>query len=114
MTAQAEETNGRTAWMRGYGVADKICRDCGDAFYTNVGLAEHMRIGAHVPRVTRRWTTGVVSPAGLARLQERGRQIAAENNARRRRCDTCGLVSTSAGIGTHQKFTGHIGWTSTT
>jgi hypothetical protein len=85
------------------------CTTCGDTFYTQVGLDEHVRLDRHNGQ-TRRWITGRVSPDGLLRLQERGRQIAAQNNARRRMCKDCDRISTPAAIGLHQKNTGHVGW----
>jgi hypothetical protein len=91
-------------------VPTKICPTCGDRLWTQVGLDEHIRLGDH-NGTTRRWVTGRVSPAGLAALQERGRQIAALNNARRRRCVQCGYVSTPAAMGNHLKLTGHATWT---
>jgi hypothetical protein len=87
----------------------KVCRLCGDSFWTQVGLDEHVRVGQH-NRMRRRWVTGSVSPAALVVLQQRGREIAAENNARRRRCGGCDLTSTPSGLGLHQKATGHTGW----
>lgn len=91
-------------------VPTRACPVCGDAFYTRVGLDEHVRLGQH-NQTTRRWITGKVSPAGLANLQDWGRQIAALNNSRRRRCNDCGHESTPAGVGLHQMHTGHTGWT---
>ncbi|WP_205474446.1 hypothetical protein [Nocardioides sp. SYSU D00038] len=91
-------------------LATKVCPTCGNGFFTQVGLDEHVRVGKH-DRLSRRWVTGRVSPAGLLGLQERGRQVAQLNNSRRRRCVNCGVVSTPAGIGAHQKASGHGGWT---
>ncbi len=96
----------------GQDTPQKECRACGDKFWTQVGLDEHVRLGNH-GQTTRRWVTGTVSPAGLKSLRKRGLEISAENNARRRRC-TCGLVSTPAGLGLHQKSTGHVGWAEVT
>lgn len=87
----------------------KKCSACGQHFFTQVGLDEHLRLGDHTGLV-RRWTTGGrFSPAGLASMQERGRAIAAANNAQRRRC-SCGRVSTPAGLALHQMSSGHVGW----
>lgn len=36
---------------------------------------------------------------------------AAEPDPLHRRCDVCGKTSTPAGIGTHQRYSGHEGWT---
>lgn len=88
---------------------NKVCPRCSDRFFTQVGLDEHLRTGDHA-HTTRRWVTGKLSPTGLAALQERGRTIAAQNNARRRSCDTCGRVTTPAALGIHQRSTGHTGW----
>ena len=112
MTAQP--TARQRQW--GHGVLpppDKACAACGAAFYTNVGLAEHRRLGCgnghgSPVRVRRRRR---YTDAGRSSLQERGRQVAARNNARRVRCGTCGHVSTPSGVGLHQRFTGHTGRT---
>lgn len=86
------------------------CPRCSDVFYTQVGLDEHMRLGRHRRQAyARRWINGF-SPEGLVAQQERGRQIAAQNNARHRRCEGCGRVSTLAGLALHQKHSGHTGW----
>jgi hypothetical protein len=85
-------------------VQTQVCLTCGDSFFTQVGLAEHVRLGQHNQTV-RLWVGGV-SPA----LRENGLRVAQLNNSRRRRCDGCGLVSTPAAVGIHQKFTGHTGW----
>lgn len=91
-------------------VPTKVCRTCGDTFWTQVGLDAHVAKGRH-DRFTRRWATGTYSPAGLAVAQRTARALAAVTNARRRRCSGCGHVSTPAGIGAHQSASGHIGWT---
>lgn len=91
-------------------VPTKVCRTCGDAFWTQVGLDAHTAEGKH-DRYTRRWVTGVYSPAALAVAQRNARALAAVTNARRRRCSDCGHVSTPAGIGAHQSASGHVGWT---
>jgi hypothetical protein len=88
----------------------KVCAICDDRFFTQVGLDEHLRLNQH-NRTTRRWVTGKHSPANLATLQVTGRRVAELNNARRRRCNGCGLVSTPAAVGIHQKVKGHIGLT---
>lgn len=87
-----------------------LCTVCGDTFYTRVGLAEHVRIGTH-SRYTRRWVTGFFSPVALPVLQEVGRRIAAQNNARRRRCNECGHTTTPGPLALHQNASGHTGWT---
>lgn len=86
------------------------CLTCGDTFWTQVGLDAHIADGKH-DRYTRRWVTGFYSPAGRVVVQETARRLAAVTNARRRRCDACGHTSTPAGVGTHQHYTGHVGWT---
>jgi hypothetical protein len=91
-------------------VPTKICRTCGDAFFTQIGLDAHIAEGKH-DRYTRRWVTGVFSPAVLPLMQENARALAAVTNARRRRCSDCGHESTPAGVGSHQTHTGHVGWT---
>jgi len=76
--------------LRSAGYTHKACPVCGWRFFTFDGLDEH---------------------SAECRTQENGRRIAALNNTRRRRCDQCSLVSTVAGLGIHQKATGHTGWT---
>jgi hypothetical protein len=90
-------------------VPTKVCTVCGDAFFTEVGLSEHIRLGNH-GRFSRRWVTGAISPAHLASLQECGRRVAQLNNSRRRCCEGCGLTTTAAALGAHQKASGHTGW----
>lgn len=88
------------------------CSRCTDRFFTRVGLDEHIRLGQHNTQgYTGRWATGCYSPEGLAVQQAKGRKLAAQNNARRVRCDGCGHESTPAGVGIHQHYTGHTGRT---
>ncbi len=87
--------------LRTLGFADKACRTCGWRFFTWDGLTEHEADCDSRPP----------SPAQVAAWKEAGQRIAATNNARRRGCADCGLVSSPAGIGIHQKATGHAGWT---
>ena len=103
-----------------------------------MGLDEHVRVGDH-SRLAVRWTkprqpeepdrrpTSPVpsatptrkpyrlSEAGLRALRisgaKTGKAVAALNNSRRRRCDGCGMVTTPAALGAHQKHSGHTGWT---
>ncbi len=97
--------------VRRIGFASKACSDCGHRFFTSLALYGHMQEHHPPTPPPRPERPSNFSPAGLVRQQARGRQIAAENNARRRRCDGCGHISTPAGIGNHQKYTGHEGWT---
>lgn len=100
-----------TLGLPGGDVPQRKCPRCSDRFYTQVGLDAHIASGQH-GRLVRHWATGhsgQYTPAGLARQQERGRTIAAENNARRREC-SCGRVSTPAGLALHQTSSGHVGW----
>lgn len=114
---------------------DKQCPSCPDVFWTQVGLDEHLRIGQHnTNAVTIRRIPGStarpapvkkpqpapapvkkaepeLSPTRLAASQAQGYRLAARNNARRFRCDECGHESTPAGVGVHQKFSGHTGRT---
>jgi len=91
-----------TAWpepaptIRRMGSYRKACRGCGWRFFTVGGLRDHE---AHC----------------LAQAGRRvaGRAKAAVNNTYSRRCDDCGRLSTPAGLGMHQKHTGHTGWTPT-
>lgn len=103
MTTTVRELDPR---MVGY--SSKACPACGHRFFTSAALYEHRE--SCLPPLPP--TPPRVSPAGYAKQQERGRQIAAENNAKRRRCDTCDHTSTAAGLGAHQKSTGHVGWSS--
>ena len=99
----------------GHGLPRKPCPECGERFFTTVGLDEHIRVGVHGnTNLVVRWSTGRLSPAAAAARQEHGRQIAARNNARRRSCHGCGHVSTPAAIGSHQRASGHTGWTEVT
>lgn len=99
----------------GHDTPRKPCPTCGERFFTNTGLDEHIRLGQHTNRDLRiRWVTGRFSPAALPILQERGRTIAAQNNARRRSCCGCDLVTTPAALGMHQRASGHTGWTEAT
>jgi uncharacterized OB-fold protein len=113
MAIESEQKARRRKAFHRYGneTPSKTCPTCGDMFFTQVGLDEHVRLGTHRPRVTIRWITGKLPPAVFASRQETGRRVAALNNARRRRCDACGHVTTPAALGSHQRFTGHIGWT---
>jgi len=95
MTAVVEE---RPLLLRDLGFADRACSACGWRFFTTAGLYEHEQ--THLPPKE-------VSPA----LRDAGLKVAALNNARRRRCKECGYESTPAGVGTHQKAWGHVGWT---
>lgn len=94
-------------------IPTKVCPRCDYRFFTQVGLDEHARVVHGVVDAAAMTTTPlplrVISPAGLLAMQAAGRRIAALNNARRRRC-ACGHESTPAGIGLHQKSTGHAGW----
>ena len=78
------------------------CDTCGEPFWTQVGLDEHVRRGDH-STFTRRWT------AGRAPVVRQGvdRRF---GNATQRRCCDCGKVSTPAGIALHHKYGGHTGW----
>jgi len=81
----------------------KVCTTCGETFWTQVGLDEHVRRGDH-SGFTRRW--GVARTPVVVR---RGTD-ARFGNATRRRCCECGRTSTPAGTALHQKATGHTGW----
>lgn len=100
MTAAAVEEWKPQPVLRTAGFATKACGFCGWKFFTFTGLYEHTHNCPPKP----------LSPARQA-LRERGRQIAQLNNARRRRCHGCGYESTAPGIGTHQAYSGHTGWT---
>lgn len=81
----------------------RACETCGETFWTQVGLDEHVRRGDHTG-FTRRWgaaRTPVEVPPGINPRF---------GNATRRRCCFCGKVSTPAGTALHQKQTGHAGW----
>lgn len=39
------------------------------------------------------------------------REVRRKNNAVRRQCDECRFITSPAGMGTHQKKSGHQGWT---
>lgn len=90
-------------------IPTKACPVCGDSFFTQIGLDAHVEGGVH-SRYTRRWVTGRFSPAGLEVMRAAGRNVAALNNSRRRRCNECPLTTTPAALGAHQKSTGHIGY----
>lgn len=98
-------------WNGGGTLPDKACRSCGALFYTRTGLAEHDRLGCrngHGSALTV-YRPRTYTEEGRNNLQERGRQVAAELNARRVRCVPCGRVSTPAGVALHQRATGHTG-----
>ncbi|HET7327655.1 MAG TPA: hypothetical protein VFJ14_10285 [Nocardioidaceae bacterium] len=78
------------------------CSTCGETFWTQVGLDEHLRRGDH-RRVNRRWGAPR-TPTIRSDVDPRF------GNATRRRCCFCGKVSTPAGIALHHKYTGHAGW----
>lgn len=104
----------RKDWVNGAAATPRRrCPRCGAAFHTRVGLDEHARVGcgngAGSPvRVRRTWRH---TEARRAAMSENGRAVTALNNSRRVRCDTCGLISTPSGVGTHQAFIGHVGRT---
>jgi len=115
-------------------IPTKVCPTCGDTFFTQVGLNEHLRLGEHT-RLTVRQTTprghekaarqprrpkGSPTPPkarekasrrfsdeGLERLRQVGNRLA----SLRRRCDGCGRVLGCGAMGLHQKASGHTGWT---
>ena len=81
----------------------KICDTCGESFWTQVGLDEHLRRGDHT-RLRRRWGA-TCSPATIRKGVD-----PRFGNATQRRCCDCGKVSTPAGIALHHKYAGHSGW----
>jgi hypothetical protein len=98
----------------GHEVARKKCPTCEARFFTQVGLDEHVRNGEHSNQnMSRRWREGG-SPAQVAARKQTGLRLALLNNARRRRCDECGMVSTPAALGMHLRATGHARWTDLT
>lgn len=106
-------TKGQRRWVDGHwvDVPDKPCPlGCGAAFFTNVGLTEHARLGCngHGSQVTvrRRWW---MTPEGRAFLAQRGREVTALINAKRVRCGQCDVVSTPGPLATHQRASGHTG-----
>lgn len=78
------------------------CPVCGLRFFTGVGVEEHVRLNHPTHQME------PLPCGGSAR--EHGLRLAARNNAHRRRCSVCGLESTPAALGMHQKASGHIGW----
>lgn len=104
-------TTKQRSWNGGGTMPDKRCQACGAQFYTQVGIDEHTRLGcgnSNGSQVTV-YRPRTYTEAGRASLQERGRQVAALMNSQRVRCGGCELVSTPAGVGVHQRFTGHTG-----
>lgn len=114
--------------IRTLGFHDRACSVCGWRFFTTAALADHQltcerpvrqpleAVGAPTPvepleqpetAPLRRYR---YTEAGLAAMRESGLRIAALVNKHRRRC-VCGRESTPAGIGNHQKMSGHTGWT---
>ena len=91
-------------------MGSRLCPQCPARFFTSGGLAEHMTDAHPKPNPACRhrynWTA-----KGAASMSRSGRRTAAQVNALRRRWDRCGKVSTPAGIGLHQKYSGHSGWT---
>lgn len=90
---------------------------CGATFWTGVGAEEHARLGcesspgARPVEVSRNWRR---SAHGKAGLHKRGLAVTALNNSKRFACAECGKESTPAGIGLHQRYSGHIGRTELT
>ncbi|WP_372734879.1 hypothetical protein [Nocardioides sp.] len=103
--AQREWGSGLTS----YGIPKRPCpTGCGARFFTRVGVEEHVRLGC---------TTGspvhcrkLPSKAQTAARRATGLAVTARTNARRVQC-ACGKVSTPAGIGLHQHYSGHVGRT---
>lgn len=97
---------------------DKACTGCGATFYTRVGLAQHATLGCFSDQrpsqavvVRRRRKPYVLTPGGRAALQAGARKTAAKVIRMRRRCAECDLESHPAGISSHQRASGHTGWT---
>ncbi len=120
MSAAVEEWPTPSPVLRRMGHHAKACRVCGWRFFTVAGLHEHEDAGGCTPPgpaqteaapIGAKQTSIREPSAAQAALQDTGRRVAALNNSRRRRCDGCGHESTAPGIGLHQKYHGHTGWT---
>ncbi len=93
---------------QGYGMPRKPCPECGERFFTGVGLDERIRLGVHgntnlvIRRAPKR-----SEPEPVVKVQP----LAAPASGGRRACNDCDLVTLPAPLGTHQRFSGHVGWT---
>lgn len=105
--AQREWSNG----LGSYGVPTRKCPvGCGAMFFTRVGVEEHTRLGCGNGHGSPVHCRKLPSAAQRAARSAAGLAVVALNNARRVKC-SCGKVSTPAGIGVHQRFSGHAGRT---
>jgi hypothetical protein len=108
-------------------VPRRVCPCCGWRLYTRVGLESHMATehpGEPVPEEPRPEPKPKPKPKpeerpslseeARATLRASGLRLSAQMNARRRRCDTCGMESTAAAMGMHLKASRHCGWSEVT
>ena len=98
MSAVAVEEKPNVVLLRTLGFADRACSVCGWRFFTSAALYDHSLTCRPPKRIS-------------AALRQAGLRVAALNNSRRRQCNECGLTSTLAALGYHQKHAGHSGYT---